>query len=124
MRRYFPVLTLAAALGAGGAFAQGEVIKERQNLMDQNGDDMKIVSDMLKGEKPYDAKAAGDAMGRINTSIQRFVTLFPDTTLKPARKHAPSRKFGAIKKTSRIGASKCSKTRRRHRPRPLAARVV
>lgn len=82
MQRIFFVMALATVIGAGAAFAQGNVIKERQDLMEQNENDMKTVIDMMKGDKPYDAKAAADAMGRINGSVQRFVSLFPEGSEK------------------------------------------
>lgn len=82
MKRVLTVMALSAVIGAGAAFAQGNVIKERQDLMKQNGDDMTIVISMLKGEKPYDAKAAGEAVGRINVSALRFVSLFPEGSEK------------------------------------------
>jgi cytochrome c556 len=74
------VAVLAAMAVAGGmalAQAQSNSIKERQALMEENGKAMKLVGDMLKGERPYDAKAAGDAMQSLNGSVDKFLTLFP-----------------------------------------------
>ena len=73
---------LTGALGIGLAFAQANPIKERMELMEANGKAMKIASDMAKGEKPFDAKAAADAMKSINASVDKFVTLFPDGSEK------------------------------------------
>jgi cytochrome c556 len=77
MRSFVIGAALAAALGVGLAVAQSNPIKERQTIMKSNGDAVKLVSDMLKGEKPYDAKAAGDGMKSIHDNIGKFVTLFP-----------------------------------------------
>lgn len=73
---------LTGALGISLAFAQGSPIKERMEIMDANGKAMKVASDMAKGEKPFDAKAAADAMKAINASVDKFVTLFPDGSEK------------------------------------------
>jgi len=67
-------------LGIGLALAQSDPIKERQELMKSNGRSVGTVTAMLKGEKPFDAKAAADAMGEINGNIGTFVTLFPEGT--------------------------------------------
>lgn len=77
MRSFVIGAALTGVFGIGLAFAQGNVIEERQKLMKGNGDAMKVVTAMLKGEKPYDAKAAGDAMKSIGDSAVKFTTLFP-----------------------------------------------
>jgi cytochrome c556 len=81
---------LCGILGIGIAVAAGDPIKERRQLMKDNGDAVKQVTAMLKGEKPYDAKAAETAMKAINGSIAQFISLFPkgsetggDTAAKP-----------------------------------------
>ncbi len=89
MKRISLGLVFACVFGSGLAFAAGDPIKERKDLMKGNGDAMKAVGAMLKGEKPYDAKAAADAMKSIGGSVDTFLTLFPkgsetggDTTAK------------------------------------------
>lgn len=72
---YFAVL--------GTALAQDNPVKKRQELMKANGDAMKVVVPMIKGEKPYDSEAAAKAMSTVSGSIDEFVTLFPDDS-KPA----------------------------------------
>ena len=71
---------LASVLGIGLALAQSNPIKERQDIMKGNDDATKVVIAMLKGEKPYDAKAAAAAMKSIHDNIGKFVTLFPEGT--------------------------------------------
>jgi cytochrome c556 len=90
MRRSLGLAVLSGILGAGFAIAAEDPIKERKDLMKGNGDAVKVVTPMLKGEKPYDAKEAETAMNTINRSIVKFVTLFPqgsetggDTAAKP-----------------------------------------
>ncbi len=77
-------------LAAGIAIAAQNPIGERKQLMKDNGEATKLVTAMLKGEKPYDAKQAETAMKYINASIAKFVALFPkgsetgdDTAAKP-----------------------------------------
>jgi cytochrome c556 len=79
---------LTGALGVGVAFAQSSPIKERQQIMESNGKAMKLATDMAKGEKPFDAKAAADAMKSINDRMDRFVTLFPEGTEKGEKTRA------------------------------------
>ncbi len=71
------LVMICGIFGAGIAFAAEDPIKERRAIMKSNGDAVKGVSAMLKGEKPYDAKEAETAMKSINGSITKFVTLFP-----------------------------------------------
>lgn len=77
MRSFVIGAALTGVLGIGIAFAQGNPIPERQKIMEANNDAMKVVTAMIKGEKPYDAKAAATAMGSIKDSATKFTTLFP-----------------------------------------------
>jgi cytochrome c556 len=77
MRSFVIGAALTSALGIGLAFAQSNPIAERQELMKSNGKAAKLVTDMIKGEQPYDAKAAADAMKSVHDNIGTFVTLFP-----------------------------------------------
>jgi cytochrome c556 len=88
--RSLGLVVCSGILAAGIAVAAQDPIKERKQLMKDNGDAAKLVTAMLKGEKPYDAKAAETAMKSINASLATFVTLFPkgsetggDTAAKP-----------------------------------------
>ncbi len=89
MKRISLGLVFACIVGTAAVQAAGDPIKDRQEVMKGNGGAMKAVGAMLKGEKPYDAKAAADAMKSIGDSIDTFLTLFPkgsetggDTTAK------------------------------------------
>jgi cytochrome c556 len=88
--RSLSLVVCSGILAAGIAVAAQDTIKERQQLMKDNGEAAKLVTAMLKGEKPYDAKEAETAMKSVNASIAKFVTLFPigtetggDTAAKP-----------------------------------------
>jgi cytochrome c556 len=80
MMRILPVLILALFAVGGTALAQGNAIKARQELMKKNGEASKLGLQMIKGEKPYDAAAAAEAMNSIATSMTEFVKLFPEGT--------------------------------------------
>jgi cytochrome c556 len=79
-------LTIGIALACGAcigvAAAQGNVIKQRQAIMKDNGKAMGTVSKMAKGETPYDATAAAKAMLEIKDSAVKFTTLFPEGSEK------------------------------------------
>ncbi len=62
---------------ATGSLAADDPAKERQELMKTVVASVKILVPMAKGEKPYDATAAVDAMKAINAVPDKFVTLFP-----------------------------------------------
>jgi cytochrome c556 len=81
----------AVALAIGTiASAQGNVIEERQAIMKANGAAAGLLSQMARGEAPFDAAAAKEALEGIATRMQTFPTLFPagsdtgDTKAGPA----------------------------------------
>jgi cytochrome c556 len=77
MRSFVIGAALTGMLGIGFAFAQGNPIEQRQKLMKGNNESVKLVTAMIKGEKPYNAKAAATAMLSIKESATKFTTLFP-----------------------------------------------
>jgi cytochrome c556 len=82
MRSVLIGMVLMGAVGVGAAFAQGSPIKQRQAIMESNGKAVGLVTKMAKGEVPYDAKAAADAMKSIQGNAVKFTTLFPEGTEK------------------------------------------
>ncbi len=74
-------LSFAAALAvvASGVSAQ-DAIAKRKEIMKGVGGAAKASNEMIKGDKPYDAKAAADAMAKITTGVPEFVKLFPKGT--------------------------------------------
>ncbi len=66
----------AFAVMATGSLAN-EPAKERQELMKSVGDAVKVIVPMAKGETPYDATAAVNAMKTLNKVPDEFVALFP-----------------------------------------------
>jgi cytochrome c556 len=78
--RPFCLTLLACALSATLALAhEGAtgVVKERQDLMDSQKDAMKVIGDMAKGKKPFDAAAATKAANDIHTTAKKIQDLFP-----------------------------------------------
>ena len=69
--------TLAVAM-ATIAYAQGNVIEERQNLMKMNGQAMGVLAPMARGEAAFDAAAAKQAFETIVSDMTTFPTLFPE----------------------------------------------
>lgn len=71
------VALLGIAIIAEAQTAPAQVIKQRQELMKANGAAAKTLAEMMKGEKPYDQKAAHQAAVTINTNSKQIPTLFP-----------------------------------------------
>jgi cytochrome c556 len=80
MKQIIVFLIAAFFAVTGAALAQDNPIKQRQDLMKGNGDAMKLVGEMLKGEKPYEADAAAKALTKISGSMDEFPTLFPESS--------------------------------------------
>jgi cytochrome c556 len=112
--RSLSLVLCSGVLAAGVAAAAEDPIKERKQLMKENGDAAKLVTTMLKGEKPYDAKEAEAAIKSINASIAKFVTLFPkgtetggDTAAKPEI-WADKAEFDSIAKQLDVATAKAA----------------
>jgi cytochrome c556 len=76
-----PLTLLACAVSATLALAhEGAtgVVKERMDLMDTQKDAMKVIGDMAKGKKPFDAAAATKAATDIHTTAKKIPDLFPE----------------------------------------------
>ena len=81
MKRIIIAFMVCAVAATGAAIAQDGPIKKRQDLMKKNGDATKLVSAMLKGEKPYDAAAAAEAIKGVGGAMDEFITLFPEGSM-------------------------------------------
>lgn len=71
-------LPLAGAFVGAGAAPNANPVKERQKLMRSVGKAMKTSVKMLRGERPYDAGAAADAMKTMNDVAGKYAGLFPE----------------------------------------------
>ncbi len=72
-------LMAGVAVGVTSVAVGQDVIAQRKELMKQVGGATKTSSEMIKGDKPYDAKAAEAAATTIAQNWGKFVTLFPAT---------------------------------------------
>lgn len=66
------------AVAVTGVAVGQDVIAQRKELMKQVGGATKTSSDMIKGDKAYDPKAAEAAATTIAENWPKFVKLFPD----------------------------------------------
>jgi cytochrome c556 len=91
MKLKLAVAVAALSVGlAGMAVGQDSPIPARQEIMKMNGAAMKKVGAMVKGETPYNATEAADAMKLIADNMEEFPSFFPagsdqgDTKAGPA----------------------------------------
>jgi len=85
IRTVFAVtVTAVIALGVCVAAAQEDPIKARKALMKANGDQAKILSDMSKGDKPYDQAAVTKALAQFQEAAAKMPNLFPDNSKSEA----------------------------------------
>lgn len=73
------VLLSATAVMAGPA---DDAIKGRQGCMKANGAAMGVMVPMIKGEKPYDAAAVADALGKAEGACAGWAGWWGDDTQK------------------------------------------
>ena len=78
MLRAVPVAIVLAGLGAAVTWAGP--IEDRQQVMKMNGKAIGVLAKMFKGESPYDAAAAKTNAETIVSDLQKFVTLFPESS--------------------------------------------
>ncbi len=71
------VLATIAVGATGVTVVAQDAVGQRKALMKAIGGASKTGSQMVKGEVPFDAAKAGEAMGTIATSWAAFVKLFP-----------------------------------------------
>jgi cytochrome c556 len=74
----------AVALGVGVAVAQQDVIKERKDLMKANGDQAKIATAMVKGERPFDLAAAKKVFATFADAAGKMPNLYPASSKNEA----------------------------------------
>jgi len=85
------LVCVAALLVASAGLAHADVVAERQAIMKGIGQSVRAIAPMVKGEKPFDASAASDALSKLNEYAQKIDVgaLFPkgsdtgDTTASP-----------------------------------------
>ena len=72
---------LMVAVAASAALAQGNVLDERQKLMEQNQNGWRSLRPMLQGQAPVDQAAVRKILETWGNNAKRIPTLFPDDTL-------------------------------------------
>jgi cytochrome c556 len=73
------VLTLIG--GAGAAFAQGDVVAERQTILKTFGAGIREPGAMLRGEAPFDLAKVQAALVTLKSGAAKLPPLFPDASL-------------------------------------------
>jgi cytochrome c556 len=71
------VLLAPATLALAHEGATG-VVKERMDLMKRQQKDMKVIGDMAKGSKPFDAAKAAESARDISVTARKIHELFPE----------------------------------------------
>jgi cytochrome c556 len=69
---------LSATLALAHSDCAPGVVKERCDLMERQGDDMKIIGDMAKGKTTFDAAKAAEAARDIVITAKKIHELFPE----------------------------------------------
>ena len=74
-------------LGVTAAAAQScpEFIQKRQTLMKKSGEEAKIGTAMIKGEKPFDAAKVQEIYAAFAEDAKQMPTLFPDCSKSGAK---------------------------------------
>lgn len=85
---------IAFVLGIVAVTAQQDQVRATQGVMKDNGKNAAALAAIGKGEKPYDQAIVDAAMAQFEETVQKFPTLFPDSTkgLKPEGDYSASPK--------------------------------
>ena len=79
------------AVGTVGVQAADDPVKQRMELMKGVGDATKLGGGMVRGQVPFDAQKAMEAMMVIAETPDKFVLLFPeDSKTHPETESAPA----------------------------------
>ena len=79
----FAVLLLGVTTAA--AQSRPEFIKKRQTLMKKSGAEAKIGTQMIKGERPFDAAKVQEIYASFANDAKQMPTLFPDCSKTGAK---------------------------------------
>jgi cytochrome c556 len=78
------VLAIVIAFGVTAAIAQEDPIKARKDLMKANGKAAKVLSDMAKGDQPFDATAVHNSLAAFQEAAAKMPNLYPDSSKSEA----------------------------------------
>jgi cytochrome c556 len=73
----FALAGLSAIVGLGVMAQQGDPITQRQNLMKNNQEQMRLLTGMARGQTPFDAARAQAAFQTIERNAEQTPALFP-----------------------------------------------
>ncbi len=72
--------SVAVAFTATAAVAEPDPVKTRENLMEQNNDHAKTMVQMMRGQRPFDAKLVDTAFDQWADTAKRLPGLFPENS--------------------------------------------
>jgi cytochrome c556 len=72
------LITATIAIGVTGVMAQSDALSQRKALMKKNSQHAKVVSGMVKGDQPFDAKVVTVAFTQWSETAAQLPKLFPD----------------------------------------------
>jgi cytochrome c556 len=78
LRIFFAIAMITICVNA--SLAQRDVIRERKELMRENGNQAKIGSEMARGEKPFDLAAARKIFAQFEETATRAPALWPQNS--------------------------------------------
>ena len=74
------IAAVAIAFGVGDVVAQSDPIAARKALMKQNNNGAKSISQMARGQAPFDAAKVDAAFAQWADTASKFGALFPDSS--------------------------------------------
>ncbi len=74
------VVSAALAVGVTAVLAQGDPIKQRQELMKANGAATRVGTQMVKGEAPFDLAKAKEILQTYANAADKMHTYFPENS--------------------------------------------
>lgn len=79
MTRMILTVTAAVVLGVASVAAQSDLIKQRVDLMEDQGKAMGALTKMARGEAPYDQATVDQAFATLKETASKLPGLFPPT---------------------------------------------
>ena len=86
----FVFAALLLCVTAASAQSCPEFIQKRQTLMKKSGEEAKIGTEMIKGERPFDAAKVQEIYAAFANDAEQMPTLFPDCSKTGAKTTAAS----------------------------------
>lgn len=93
MMKHLGLLTVAAILGCSAASAHSGatgIVKIRMDAMKSVADDMKILGQMVKGGRVFDASIAGQSAINISNHAKEIPNQFPENTTQMPSEASPA----------------------------------